>query len=582
MNDQPQTEPAPALFNSLDGAVHTRLGRVTQGLSPAALGGAYLDWLIHLTASPGKQQELMGKARDKFLQFSQHATQHAMGQCQPCIEPLPQDKRFAAPEWQQWPFNLIYQSFLLNQQWWHNATTGVPGVTAHHEQVATFGARQMLDMFSPSNFLPTNPEVLAETVKTGGVNLLEGAQNLAREALRVASDSPVPGTENFRPGQEVAVTPGQVVFRNHLIELIQYSPQTKTVFAEPILIVPSWIMKYYILDLSPDNSLVAYLVGKGHTVFIVSWKNPDASDRHLGMDDYLKAGVMAAIDAVSAIVPERKIQALGYCLGGTLLSIAAACMARSHDQRLQSLTLLASELDFSEPGELGLFIDESQLAFLDSLMADKGYLDGKQMAGAFALLNSRDLVWSRMVHNYLMGRVRPVNDLAAWNLDATRMPYRQHSEYLRQLYLKNDLAEGRYRVDGKPVALSDIALPVFALGTQRDTVSPWHSVYKIHLLTHTDVTFCLSSGGHNAGVVNPPLPHSRHSYQLATASGSDPYIDPESWLSDTPRQEGSWWPALEDWLRQHASQRVAPPAMGNPAKGYAALEDAPGRYVLIP
>ena len=207
MNDQPPTEPAPALFNSLDGAVHTRLGRVTQGLSPAALGGAYLDWLIHLTASPGKQQELMGKARDKFLQFSQHATQHAMGQCQPCIEPLPQDKRFAAPEWQQWPFNLIYQSFLLNQQWWHNATTGVPGVTAHHEQLATFGARQVLDMFSPSNFLPSNPEVLAETVKTGGVNLLEGAQNLVREALRVASDAPTPGTENFRPGTRPSQPP---------------------------------------------------------------------------------------------------------------------------------------------------------------------------------------------------------------------------------------------------------------------------------------------------------------------------------------------------------------------------------------
>ena len=582
MSDNPQTDPLPALLQGLDQAAHARLVRFTQGLSPASLGGAYMDWLIHLAASPGKQHELMSKALDKYLKFSLHAAQHASGQCQPCIEPLPQDKRFAAPEWQQWPFNLIYQSFLLNQKWWHHATSGVPGVSAHHERVAIFGARQLLDMFSPSNFLLTNPEVLAETMKTGGANLLQGAKNLKRETLRLAKKEPKAGTENFRPGKAVALTPGEVVFRNHLIELIQYSPQTKTVFAEPILIVPSWIMKYYILDLSPDNSLVAYLVGKGHTVFMMSWKNPDANDRNIGMDDYLKSGVMAAMDAVSAIVPERKIQALGYCLGGTLLSIAAARMARSHDKRLQSLTLLASELDFSEPGELGLFIDESQLAFLDSLMANKGYLDGKQMAGAFALLNSRDLVWSRMVHDYLMGSRRPVNDLAAWNLDATRMPYRQHSEYLRQLYLKNDLAEGRYRVDGKPVALSDIAVPVFALGTQRDTVSPWHSVYKIHLLTHTDVTFCLSSGGHNAGVVNPPLPKSRHSYQLATANSSEHYVDPDSWLADTPQHQGSWWPALEDWLRQHASGRVKPPVMGNSASGLAVLEEAPGTYVLMP
>ena len=291
---------------------------------------------------------------------------------------------------------------------------------------------------------------------------------------------------------------------------------------------------------------------------------------------------MAALDAVTAIVPEHRIQALGYCLGGTLLGIAAAFMARSHDKRLQSLTLLASLLDFDEPGELGLFIDESQLAFLDSVMAAKGYLDGKQMAGAFALLNSRDLVWSRMEHNYLMGRTSPVTDLAAWNLDATRMPHRQHSEYLRKLYLRNDLAEGRYQVNGKPVALSDIRIPIFALGTQRDTVSPWHSAYKITLLTPAELTFCLSSGGHNVGVVNPPGPGVKRSYQLVTRGAGAQYVDPDSWRATAPEHKGSWWPALDDWLRQHASRRVAPPAMGNPANGYPVLDDAPGRYVLVP
>ena len=496
--------------------------------------------------------------------------------------PLTRDRRFAAPEWQQWPFNLIYQSFLLNQQWWHQTTASMLGSTAHQKQVASFAADQVLDMFSPSNFLLTNPEVLAETVKTGGVNLLQGAHNQWIDTLRLATGQPQPGTQNFRPGKEVAVTPGQVVFRNHLIELIQYVPQTATVLAEPILIVPSWIMKYYILDLSPGNSLVRYLVEKGHTVFIVSWNNPNAADRDLGMDDYLKAGVMAALDGVSAVVPGQRIQALGYCLGGTLLAIAAAFMARKHDDRLASLTLLASETDFAEPGELGLFIDKSQLALLDAQMDRKGYLDGKQMAGAFALLNSRDLVWSRMVHDYLLGRSQPVSDLTAWNLDATRMPYRQHIEYLRQLYLDNDLAEGRYQVDGQPVLLSDIGVPVFVLGTQRDTVSPWPSVYQFIRLTPAEATFCLTSGGHNVGVVNPPGAGVKRHYQLATRAAGAQGVDADSWLASAPDYPGSWWLALDDWLQDQASGRTEPPAMGNPARGYPALEDAPGSYVLIP
>jgi len=573
-------QPSP---QELDRVVHTQLARFTQGVSPATLGNASLDWLTHLALSPSKQHELLEKAFLKSICITEYALRSLTEQGKPCIEPLPQDRRFVAPEWQQWPFNLMYQSFLMNQQWWHKATTGVPGVTAHHEQLVTFAVRQVLDVFSPSNFLLTNPEVLAETLKTGGMNLVQGAQNMSHEMLRKLSEKPRPGTEKFRPGKEVALTPGKVVFRNHLIELIQYSAQTDTVFAEPVLIVPSWIMKYYILDLSPENSLVNYLVEKGHSVFIISWKNPGASDRNLGMDDYLKAGVMAAIDAVSAIVPKQKIQALGYCLGGTLLGIAAAYMAREDDERLKTLILLASELDFEEPGELGMFIDESQLSFLNDSMARKGYLDGKHMAGAFTLLNSRDLVWSRMVHDYLMGRQHPVTDLTAWNADATRMPYRQHREYLSSLYLRNDLAHGNYHVDGKPIALSDIRVPIFALGTQRDTVSPWRSVYKIQLLTPAEVTFCLSSGGHNVGVVNPPGPGVRRSYQIATRKAGGRFMDPKTWQASHAEHEGSWWPALALWLQHHASsERVKPPKLGNKAHGYPALEDAPGRYVLVP
>jgi polyhydroxyalkanoate synthase len=329
---------------------------------------------------------------------------------------------------------------------------------------------------------------------------------------------------------------------------------------------------------------VRYLVGQGHTVFMISWKNPDAADRDLGMDDYLNLGVMAAIDQVAARRPGYAIQALGYCLGGTLLAIAAAAMARDGDERLASLTLLAAQVDFTEPGELGLFIDESQLNFLDNVMAGKGYLDGTQMEGAFALLNSKDMVWSRMVQNYLMGKGRRVtSDLAAWNADATRMPFRQQSEYLRSLYLDNDLAQGRYRVGDRPVALSDLHLPMFVLGTRRDTVAPWLSVYKLHLLADAELTFCLTGGGHNAGVVNPPLASGGHGYQLATRARDGRYLDPDAWCAAAPQQSGSWWPAWEHWLRSHATAQIAsgPVAPADPAGPDTVFDAVPGSYVLV-
>ena len=566
-------------LEDFDRAYRAQLAQLTQGISPASLISAYMDWLVHLSISPGKQIELMTHAQQNLIVLSKQVLQCSSDQTTPCIQPLSQDKRFKSEAWQSWPFNLFYQSFLLNQQWWHRATSDVVGVSAHHKQMTTFFARQWLDVFSPSNFLLTNPEVLAETLKTRGNNLLKGAQNKLNNAIQIATGKTPKDALKFRPGHEVAVTPGKVIFRNHLIELIQYSPQTEKVFPEPILIVPSWIMKYYILDLSPQNSLVRYLVDQGHTVFMVSWKNPDASDSHLGMDDYLKDGVMAAMDAVSSILPQRKIQATGYCLGGTLLSIAAAYMARKNDERLQSLTLLASELDFSEPGELGLFIDESQLAYLQDLMSEKGYLDGKQMAGAFAMLNSRDLVWSRMEHEYLMGNNLITSDLSAWNADATRMPYRQHLEYLRSLYLHNDLAEGRYLVEKRPIALSDIRIPVFVVATQKDTVSPWFSVYKLHLLTDTEITFCLTSGGHNVGIVNPPGLGAKRSYQLATRIRSEHYVDPATWFDTVTTHEGSWWPSWEAWLHAHSTQRSAPPPMGDTTHNKK-LVNAPGHYVL--
>ena len=556
-----------------DRLLHAALGRMTSGISPAALALAWMDWSLHLAQSPGKWARLCDKALRKAGRFGDYAARAAAGPAAPCIQPLPQDRRFDGAAWQQWPFNVIQQGFLLNQQWWHNVTTGIGGVAPHHEQVVSFVARQLLDMMSPVNFVATNPEVLQATAQQGGMNVAKGMAHFADDWWRLLTDRPPAGADDFVPGRQVAVTPGRVVLRNRLMELIQYAPATADVHAEPVLIVPAWIMKYYILDLSPHNSLVNYLVGRGHTVFMISWHNPGEADRDLGMDDYLHLGVLAALDAVTAIVPDRRINAAGYCLGGTLLAIAAAYLAGRRDTRLQSITLLAAQTDFTEPGELSLFIDDSELALLEDIMWRQGYLQTRQMAGAFQLLRSNDLVWSRIVNDYLLGQRQPMNDLMAWNADATRMPYRMHSEYLRRLFLKNDLFEGRYRIDGRPVALADIRAPLFVVATESDHVAPWKSVYKINLVADADVTFVLASGGHNAGIVSEPGHRGRH-YRLARRSDGDTYVAPDDWLAATPARDGSWWPAWADWLEAGSTGRTAPPAPG------AALGPAPGRYVL--
>jgi polyhydroxyalkanoate synthase len=566
----------------LDQPLHAALGWFTAGLSPVSLALAYADWVQHLSLSPDKQIELVEKALRKLTRhqrFSRRAL--AGGDCPACIEPLPQDTRFSSDAWQAWPYNAIYQGFLLTQQWWHNATTEVPGVSKHHEDVVAFIARQMLDVVSPANFPLTNPEVLTATLESGGENLMRGAVNFIEDWQRMLQGDRPAGAEQFRVGRDLAITPGKVVFRNELMELIQYAPTTEAVHPEPVLIVPAWIMKYYILDLSPHNSLVKYLVDQGHTVFMMSWKNPVAADRELSLEDYREKGVMAALDAVSAIVPDQPIHGAGYCLGGTLLSIAAAAMARDGDRRLATMTMFAAQTDFTEAGELMLFIDEAQVSFLENIMAEQGYLDTKQMAGAFQLLRSNDLIWSAMVHNYLLGQRRPMFDLMAWNADATRMPAKMHSQYLRQLFLNNDLADERYRVDGRPVSLRDIRLPVFAVSTLTDHVAPWRSVYKIHAQTNADVTFVLSNGGHNAGIVNPPG-NGKRFHQIATHDDLEAYLDPDAWQEHAARHDGSWWPCWRDWLAERSSAKQAPPAMGAPEKGYTPLGEAPGDYVLQP
>jgi poly[(R)-3-hydroxyalkanoate] polymerase subunit PhaC len=570
-----------AFADITDRSLHAVIARITAGLSPAALAQAYLDWATHLAYSPGKRLQLIDKATRKAVRFANYAFRCATqgGQAECCIEPLPQDKRFAAEDWHSWPYNFIHQAFLLNQQWWHNTTTGVRGLSTQHENMVEFTSRQMLDMISPSNFLLTNPEILRHTASKGGMNLVSGFQNLIEDWERVVSGKKPIGTEKFVVGHDVAVTPGKVIYRNRLIELIQYEPAADKVRPEPVLIVPAWIMKYYILDLSPQNSLVKYLTEQGFTVFMISWKNPGPDDRDLGMDDYRTLGVMDALDAVNAIVPNQKVHAVGYCLGGTLLSIAAAAMARDDDDRLRSMTVLAAQTDFTDAGELMLFINESQLAFLEDMMWEQGFLDSRQMAGAFQILHSNDLIWSRMVREYLMGERQPMTDLMAWNADATRMPYLMHSEYLRHLFLENDLAEGRFMVAGKPIALSDIHVPIFAVGTLRDHVAPWRSTYKINFQTDTEVTYLLTTGGHNVGIVSEPG-HQGHAFQVMTRIHDGHYLDPDTFLTNAPRKEGSWWPEWITWLDAHSGATVPPSAVGAPEGDYAPLCDAPGTYVL--
>jgi len=564
----------------VDRAFHAMLARFTGGISPVALSLAYIDWASHLLAAPQRQTEMAQDALRSARRLSETAL-GVLGSGQgpwSVIRPQPQDHRFVGPEWEQPLFNLLAQAFLLNEQWWHNATSGTRGVAPRNEAIVEFSVRQVLDMLAPSNFTATNPEVLQKTLRSGGENFAFGWQNWLSDCGRLLGGGKPENNKQFVVGETVATSRGKVVYRNELIELIQYYPTSGKVHPEPILIVPAWIMKYYILDLSPQNSLVKFLTGEGFTVFMISWRNPEAGDRDIAFDDYRRLGVQAAVATIGDIVPGRQIHALGYCLGGTLLSIAASAMARDGDTRLKSITLLAAQTDFTEAGELTLFINESQVSFLEDMMWQRGVLETTQMAGSFQLLRSNDLIWSRLVRDYLMGERAPPSDLMAWNADATRLPYRMHSEYLRKLFLDNDLAEGHYLVDGKAVALSDIHAPMFVVGTVRDHVAPWKSTYKIHFQVEAEVRFLLTSGGHNAGIVAPPGAPG-HSYQVKTKAADAPYIGPDEWLKTAPRVEGSWWPEWTRWLAAHSGEPCEPPRMGVAGVDGHKLPDAPGDYV---
>ncbi len=541
---------------------------------------AWSDWWLALATQPEQQLALarsaVAAAADTWRFAWQaatalpagHAPAHGNG-----------DADFSAEAWNRWPFNLYAHSYAQLSQWSQQALAAATAMSTESRQRLELLRRLLLGASSPAHYLLTNPELLAQTATESGANLLRGARYWLQDAAHLLDGGRAPGTEQFRVGVNVAVTPGKVVMRNELIELIQYTPQGGTVHAEPILITPAWIMKYYVLDLSPGNSLVRFLVERGHTVFMVSWKNPTAADRNLSMDDYVDLGLRAALDAVGAIVPAQRVHAVGYCIGGTLLTIGAAALAAGGDRRIASITLLAAQTDFSEPGELSVFISPNQLALLEAQMQRDGVLSSRSMGTAFALLRANDLIWAPAINQYLRGQRGSVNDLMAWNADGTRMPCRMHSEYLTRLYLRNELSTGRYTVHGASIDLKQLTVPMFVVGTETDHVAPWPSVFKTRALTRSeDYTFVLTSGGHNAGVVSGPVnPKRRHRLlhwsTLAEAS-------PAAFMEAAELRAGSWWPSWQQWLAGHsAAARVAPPPLGNAAAGYPPLEDAPGHYV---
>jgi polyhydroxyalkanoate synthase len=570
--------PLPS-FDTLDRAARALTARITQGVSPHAVMAAWFDWLTHLARAPGSQLELSLLAAvlaARLMRFAASADQKIT---ELPFAPHKSDRRFAHPAWSMLPYVFWQQTFLAQEAWWQIATRQVRGMRPKSAERVAFMANQFLDILSPSNIPWLNPVIVERTIRESGANLTRGAGNFIEDMLRIIAMEPRREEDGFRVGVNIAATPGEVVYRNDLIELIQYKPTTGDVVAEPILIVPAWIMKYYVLDLLAEHSLVRYLVDRGFTVFMISWRNPTAADRELSLDGYRTRGVMAALDAVNAVVPDRKVHACGYCLGGTILSIAAATMARDGDDRLASMTLLAAQTDFSEAGELMLFVDESQTAFLEDMMWDQGVLDTKQMAAAFTALRSDELVWSKMMREYVLGERDKVTDLTVWNEDRTRLSYRMHSQYLRGLFLENRLTAGRFAVEGKVIALKNILVPAFVVGTETDHIAPWRSVYKLHLFSDNELTFALTNGGHNAGIVSEPG-HAGRRYHVATRSPGARYVDSDTWLAAATAKTGSWWPEWAGWLAARSdATRVAPPAMGAPSRGLTPLGPAPGTYV---
>jgi polyhydroxyalkanoate synthase len=497
----------------------------------------------------------------------------------PVAEPERGDRRFRDEDWQRnFVFDFVKQSYLIAARHLHHAVAGVEGLDEHTAQKVDFYTRQYIDALSPSNFVLTNPEVLRETAKSGGQNLIRGfshlLQDLARgdgRQLRISMTDEAA----FRLGENIATTPGKVVFQNDLLQLIQYLPLTEKVHRRPLLIIPPWINKYYILDLREKNSFIRWAVEQGHTVFVVSWVNPDARLADKGFDDYLTGGSLAALDAVTQATGERQIDVIGYCLGGTLLAATLGYLAAKKQKRIASATFFVTLIDFERPGELGVFIDDEQVAALEKRMDQRGYLEGHEMATTFNMLRANDLIWSFVVNNYLLGRDPLPFDLLYWNADSTRMPAAMHSFYLRNMYLANRLRKpGGITLAGVPIDLSKVDVPAYFISTIEDHIAPWKATYAGARLLKGPVRFVLGGSGHIAGIVNPPA---ANKYGYWTHDKLPPQSD--RWLQAATQHPGSWWTDWAQWVAPHAGGKIAARTPGD--GGLKVIEDAPGSYVQV-
>ena len=545
---------------------------------PFNIGAAFIEMTTRLMSNPARlMQAQMGLWQD-YMALWQNTTRRIMGmESTPVIEADPRDRRFKDGAWQDNEiFDFIKQSYLLSARFVQEVVKDVDGMDPKVAQKVDFYSRQFVDALSPSNFVLTNPEVLRKTVETGGENLLKGLTNLltdlerGRGKLRIRMTD----TEAFKLGENIATTPGKVVWQTPLMQLIQYAPTTEQVLKRPLLIVPPWINKYYILDLRPKNSFVRWAVAQGHTVFVVSWVNPDEELATKDFGDYMQEGILAALDAIEATTGEKSINAIGYCLGGTLLASTLAWMAVKKDRRIKSATYLVTLLDFAEAGELGVFIDEQQIQALEEKMNKRGYLEGSEMAQTFNMLRANDLIWSFVVNNYLLGNEAFPFDLLYWNSDSTRMPAAMHSFYLRNMYQQNLLMEpGGVTLKGVPIDLSLVNLPTYMLAAREDHITPWKSTYRGLRAMKGTKRFVLAASGHIAGVVNSPE-SGKYSHWVATSTPADP----DAWEASATEMSGSWWPDWQRWVTRLATETVPAREPGGPVP---VIEDAPGSYVSV-
>jgi polyhydroxyalkanoate synthase len=542
------------------------------------IGGAFFEMTARMMADPARLMKAQIQLWQDYATLMNSAARRFLGEpAEPVAQPLASDKRFRDPAWQEGAiFDFIKQSYLLSARWIQSVVKNVEGLDEKTAQKVDFYTRQFVDAVAPSNFVATNPQVLRATLESGGENLVRGLGNLLDDLERGRGQLLIKMTDPdaFQIGENIAVAPGKVIYQNELMQLIQYAPTTETVFKRPLVIIPPWINKFYILDLKPENSFVRWAVGQGHTVFMVSWVNPDERQAKKGFDDYLKEGFLDVLDAVEQATGERVCNMIGYCLGGTLLAAGLAVLAaRGQQRRVASATYFVTLVDFTDVGEVRVFIDEAQLAALDERMKEHGYLDARDLYTTFNLLRANDLIWSFVVNNYLLGKEPFPFDLLYWNSDSTRMPAAMHSFYLHNMYQRNLLSEpGGVTLLDVPIDLRKIRAPSYIVAAKEDHIAPWNSVYAATQLYAGKTRFVLGVSGHIAGVINPP---SAKKYGYWTNDALPP--DPAQWLEGAESHDGSWWNDWQAWVSDYGGKKIPARVPGDGA--LPPIEDAPGSYV---